>query len=154
MRTVICLWAALVLALGAIAQNSNRSKGDEEQALRRIELQMARGEQENDWSKMSVLADDWVGLGRNVMSKAQIEQGVKHAAKEHASNPYTVQKKNMRVDLFGDTAVVTYTKEYRQTADSSKVAYEDNTDVFTRSPAGWRLRFARTSPVWPPLSSQ
>ncbi len=154
LRTVFCLSAALVLAFGAIAQDLNSAKIEDEQTLRRVELQMARGEQENDWSKMSVFADDWVGLGRNVISKSQVEQGVRHAAEEHGSNPYTVEKKAMRVDLFGDTAVVTYTKEYRQTADTSKVAHEDDTDVFMRTSAGWRLRFTRISPVWPPLNSQ
>jgi hypothetical protein len=34
-------------------------------------------------------------------------------------NPYKIEKKNMRVDLFGDTAVVTYIKEYRQTVDTT-----------------------------------
>lgn len=155
MRTVICVSAALALALGAIAQNANNSKNEDEQALRRIEFQMARGEQENDWSKMSaIFSDDWVGLGPKTISKTEIEQAVKHAAEEHGSNPYTVEKKDMRVDVFGDTAVVTYTKEYRQQADTSKVAREDDTDVFTQSPAGWLLHFTRTSPVWPPLTSQ
>lgn len=154
MRTFTCLAVVFVLALGAIAQNPGQSKSEDEQALRRIELQMSRGEQQNDWSKMSAMADDWIALGRNAVSREQAEQAMKHAAEEHGSNPYTVEKKNMRVDLFSETAVVTYTKEYRQTADTSKVAYEDDTDVFTRTPAGWRLRFTRTSPVWPPLTSQ
>jgi len=154
MRTVICLLVLFVLAPGANAQTANNLKSEDEQALRRIELQMARGEQENDWSKMSAMADDWIAYGRKAVSRADAEQGMKHAAEEHGSNPYTVEKKNMRVERFGDTAVVTYTKEYRQTADTSKVAYEDNTDVFTRTPSGWRLHFTRTSPVWPPLTSQ
>jgi ketosteroid isomerase-like protein len=155
MRTVIGLLALLVLAPAASAQTAKNVKRDDEQALRLVELQMARGEQENDWSKMSAsFSDDWVGLGPRAISRTEIEQMVKHAAEEHGSNPYTVEKKDMRVDVFGDTAVVTYTKEYRQRADTSKVAREDDTDVFTRSPAGWLLNFTRTSPVWPPPTSQ
>ena len=53
----------------------------------------------------------------------------------------------MRVDLFGDTAVVTYIKEYRQMPDTTKVYDEDNTDVFTRSSKGWRLRLTKVSPA-------
>ncbi len=53
----------------------------------------------------------------------------------------------MRVDLFGDTAVVTYIKEYRQTADTTKFFDEDDTDVFTRSAEGWRLRLTKISPA-------
>ncbi len=155
MRTLIWISVALILALGAVAQNVNDTKSGDEQALRRLELQMARGEQENDWSKIGgVVADDWVGVARQIVSKPDMEQGTKHAAEEHGSNPYTVEKKNMRVDLFGDTAVVSYTKEYRQTADTSKVAHEEYTDVFTRTAGVWELHYTRISPTWPPLASQ
>jgi ketosteroid isomerase-like protein len=68
-------------------------------------------------------------------------------AAHNGPNPYTIEKNDMRVDLFGDTAVVTYIKEYRQTADATKVHDEDNTDVFTRSSKGWRLRLAKVSPA-------
>ena len=152
---MIAFAGVLLISAGAVAQNGEARKSQDEQTLRRLELQMARGEQENDWSKMSAMfSDDWVGLGPKPISKTEIEQAVKHAAEEHGSNPYTVEKKDMRVDVFGDTAVVTYTKEYRQEADTSKVAREDDTDVCTQSPAGWLLHFTRTSPVWPPLTSQ
>jgi hypothetical protein len=47
------------------------------------------------------------------------------------------------VRVFGDTAVVTYIKEYRQTPDTSKFFNEDDTDVFTRDASGWHLRYTR-----------
>ena len=49
----------------------------------------------------------------------------------------------MRVDLFGDTTVVTYIKECRQTSDTTKFFDEDDTDVLTRDPHGWRLRLTK-----------
>ncbi len=55
----------------------------------------------------------------------------------------------MRVDLFGDTAVVTYFKEYRQTPDPAKFFDEDVTDVFTKSFSGWHLRFTKVGAVPP-----
>jgi ketosteroid isomerase-like protein len=64
-----------------------------------------------------------------------------------AGNPYKVQKKNMQVHVFGDTAVVTYVKEYRQTPDTTKFFNEDDSDVFTREAGGWRLRFTKIVPV-------
>jgi ketosteroid isomerase-like protein len=66
---------------------------------------------------------------------------------ERGVNPYTIEKKNMQVHVFGDTAVVTYVKEYRQTPDTTKFFSEDDTDVFTREAGGWRLRFTKVVPV-------
>jgi ketosteroid isomerase-like protein len=66
---------------------------------------------------------------------------------EKGVNPYTIEKKNMQVHVFGDTAVVTYVKEYRQTPDNTKFFNEDDTDVFTREAGGWRLRFTKVVPV-------
>lgn len=51
----------------------------------------------------------------------------------------------MQVHLFGDIAVVTYIKEYRQTADTSQFFDEDDTDVFKRSARGWLVQFSKIS---------
>jgi hypothetical protein len=98
---------------------------------------------------MGALADDWVFISRKVLSKSEFQQNVKSNFASHAKgpSPYTIEKKNMRVDLFGDTAVVTYIKEYRQRADTTKFFDEDDTDVFTRSSEGWRLRLTKASPI-------
>lgn len=66
------------------------------------------------------LADDWVYLGPKVLTKSDFQAKLKqNFGANNGSNPYTIEKKDMRVDLFGDTAVVTYTKEYRQTDGQS-----------------------------------
>jgi hypothetical protein len=62
------------------------------------------------------------------------------------SIPTTIEK-NVQVRVFGDTAVVTYIKEYRQKPDTTKFFNEDDTDVFTREAGGWRLRFTKVAPV-------
>ena len=149
MPRVIRLLAATVLGTLAIAQNQRASKAQDEQALRKIESETAQFEQENDASKMGALADDWVYLGRKVLSKSEFRQNVKSNFVTHGNgpSPYTIQKRNMRVDLFGDTAVVTYIKEYRQTPDTANFFDEDDTDVFTRSSQGWRLRLTKIAPV-------
>lgn len=149
MPRVIRLLAATVLGTLAIAQNQRASKAQDEQALRKIESETAQFEQENDASKMGALAEDWVCIGQKVLSKAQFQQNVKSNFASHGNgpSPYTIEKKNMRVDLFGDTAVVTYIKEYRQTPDTTKFFDEDDTDVFTRSSEGWRLRLTKIAPV-------
>jgi len=143
----------------AFAQSQKQSRAQDEEALRKIESETANFEQQNDLTKMGVLADDWVSLmngNRKVMSKAEFQQNVKHnfEAHDNGPSPYTIEKKNMRVDLFGETAVVTYIKEYRQTTDASKFFDEDDTDVFTRSSGGWRLRLTKISPAPPqPVSN-
>jgi hypothetical protein len=69
------------------------------------------------------------------------------ATHENGVNPYTIEKKNMQINVFGDTAVVSYVKEYRQNADASRFFDEDDTNVFTRDSSGWHLRLTKISPV-------
>jgi ketosteroid isomerase-like protein len=145
-------------AVLAFGKSQKGPRTEDEQALRKIESETAEFEQRNDASKMSALADDWVCLvegGRKALSNAQFQQNVKHnfVANDKGPSPYTIEKKNMRVDLFGDTAVVTYIKEYRQTEDPSKFFDEDDTDVFTRSFKGWRLRLTKVAPAPPQPAS-
>jgi hypothetical protein len=149
MRNVAFLFAvAGLLTLGASSQLQNSSKTQDEDELRRIESETAKFEQLNDSSMTDLIADDWVGLGAKVLTKRDLQANVKQNFAAHSGpNPYTIEKKNIRVDLFGDTAVVTYIKEYRQTADTTKVYDEDNIDVFTRGSKSWRLRLTKVSPA-------
>jgi hypothetical protein len=117
-----------LLTIGASAQLQNSSKAQDESELRRIEAETAKSEQQNASSTTDLLADDWVSLGAKVLTKSELQANVKQNFVAHnGPNPYTIKKKNLRVDLFGDTAVVTYIKEYRQTPDTAKVYDEDNT---------------------------
>jgi ketosteroid isomerase-like protein len=95
------------------------------------------------------LADDWVCVGPRHLCKAEFLQNVQHNLDTHENgvNPYTIEKKNLQVRVFGDTAVVTYIKENRQTPDTSKLFNEDDTDVFTRDASGWHLHYTRIYPV-------
>ena len=141
-----------LFAMLAFAKGQKAARTQDEQALQKIESETAQFEQQNDASKMGALADDWVCVmegGKKALSKAQFQQNVKHnfAAHDNGPSPYMIEKKNMRLDLFGDTAVVTYIKEYRQTSDTTKFFDEDVIDVFTRSFIGWRLRFTKVGPV-------
>jgi hypothetical protein len=146
----VLLGVAGLLAMAAFLQGRAATKAQDEQELRRIESETARLEQQNDASSMGSLAEDWVYLGvKKVISKSEFQENVKRNFVTHGNgpNPYTIEKKNMRVDLFGDTAVVTYIKEYRQTADTTKGFNEDDIDIFTRDARGWRLRLTKGSPV-------
>ena len=118
--------------------------------LRKIEAVTGQFEQQNDSSKMDLLGDDWVSAGNGkVISEKQFKKNANgnFAAHGNGPNPYTIEKRDMQVYLFGDTAVVTYIKEYRQTPDTTTVFDEDITDVFTRSPKGWLWQFSKSYPV-------
>jgi Domain of unknown function (DUF4440) len=130
--------------------SSNQAQTSDEKELRRIEGETARLEQQNDTSLAKFLADDWVCVGpAKSISKTEFIQNVRHNldAHENGINPYAIEKKNVLVRVFRDTAVVTYIKEYRQTPDTSKGFAEDDTDVFMRDTSGWHLRFTKISPV-------
>jgi len=104
--------------------SSSQAQTNDEKGLRRIEAETARLEQQNDTSLVKFIADDWVCVNpaRGSISKSEFIQNMKHNLDTHenGTNPYTIEKKNVLVRVFGDTAVVTYTKEYRQTPDTSK----------------------------------
>jgi|SRR5215467_3398592 len=143
----------LFVATFVFAASSQAQTADEKE-LKRIELETARLEQQNDVGLGKYLADDWVCVGMRNLSKTEFLQSVKHAREQNlfqlqgqTVNPYTIEKKNLEVRVFGDTAVVTYVKEYRQTPDISKFFQEDDTDVFTRDASGWHLHYTRIYPA-------
>lgn len=149
-NTFVLLSTVGVLAVVAVAQSQKAANTQDEQQLRKIEAETGKFEQQNDSSKMDLLADDWLAAGSaKVLSKKEFEENVKSNFATHGNgpNPYTIEKKNMRVYLFADTAVVTYIKEYRQAPDTTKFFDEDITDVFTRSAKGWLWHFSKIAPV-------
>jgi len=144
----------LLLVLGtvtmvALESSLQSAQTQDEQQLRQIEATVAKCEQQNDVSMMSLFADDFVFSGRRVLSNQELEEALKNNLVAHGNgpNPYTIEKKNMQVYLFGDTAVVTYIKEYRQTPDTKKVFDKDDTDVFKKGTKGWFLQFSKSSPA-------
>jgi hypothetical protein len=138
--------------LGALAvvgpvSSPQGTQTQDEQELRQIEATTAKGEQQNDVDMMKLFASDFVFSGRNVMSKQQLEEAVRSNFVSHGNgpSPVTIEKKNMMLHLFGDTPIVTYIKEYRQTRDTTKFSDEDITDVFKRGTKGWLLQFSKST---------
>jgi hypothetical protein len=149
-KTHMFLLVLGTLAVVGAASGPQATQTQDEQELRQIEATTAKCEQQNDVSMMKLFASDWVGPNiTKVMSKQQLEEAVRSnfVAHGNGANPYTVEKKNMVVYLFGDTAVVTYIKEYRQTRDTTKFTDEDITDIFKRGTKGWLLQFSKSSAV-------
>jgi ketosteroid isomerase-like protein len=125
-----------IVALVAVESSSQGTQTQDEQKLREIESRTAKCERQNDVSMMSLFADDFVVSGKKILSKQQVDEAVRNnlAAHGNGPSPYTIEKKNMQVYIFGDIAVVTYIKEYRQTLDTTKFFDEDDTDVFKKGP--------------------
>jgi hypothetical protein len=149
-RALVLFFAVGALAVNAWTQSPGSLRPQDDQQVRKIEAEAAQFEQANDLSIIGLLADGWVcSSNRRVMTRADLEEGVKRNFTAHgnSANPYTVEKRNMVVYLFGDTAVVTYIKEYRQTADRSQIHDEDITDVFVRSPKSWLWQFSKVAPI-------
>ena len=142
------LIGGLLLTATAI-QRQGVSVSSDEQILRKIEAETARLEQQNNPALEKFFSDDWVCTGSRALSKKEFIENVKRNLATHKNgvNPYTIEKQTIQVHIFGDTAVVTYVKEYRQTPDTTKFFNEDDSDVFTRAANGWLLRFTKISQV-------
>lgn len=54
------------------------TQSQDEQQLRNIEAQLAKFEQQNDVSMMSLIATNFVFVGKKVISRKGLEEGVKH----------------------------------------------------------------------------
>jgi hypothetical protein len=137
------------LTVAGAASSPQATETRDEQELLPIEATTAKGEQQKDVSMMSLFASDLVCAGKRVMSKQQVEDAVRSNFVDHGNgpSPATIEKKNMAVYLFGDTAVVTYSKEYRQSRDITTFFDEEDTDVFKRGTKGWLLQFSKLSSV-------
>jgi uncharacterized protein (TIGR02246 family) len=120
----------------------------DEQAIRQLEADLLKGEMSGDAEVVAnIFADDWVNIipsGAFGPTKARLLEG----AKEHPNQapPYTATQQDMRVYIFGDTAIAIYVKEYAAKRGKN-TAHQDVTDVFTRSNSNdtWKLRLTRTS---------
>jgi hypothetical protein len=109
------LFAGLFLTPPLMSQAAPPSA--DEQALRGIETEIAKLEQQNDSTFAKFFAKGWICLGpTRVLSKSEFVENVRlnFITHERAVNPCTVEKKNMQVHVFVDTAVVTYVKEYHR----------------------------------------
>jgi hypothetical protein len=152
MRILLVIVAGVLFSAPSVRAQTNDNDQEE---LKRIEGQTSRLEQGNDTTLAKYLADDWVCVGARSLTKGQFIQNLQKNQSVHlfrfswqgAPDAPTIEKKHLQVRVFGDTAVVTYIKKYRQAPDTSKFFDEDDTDVFTRDASGWHLRFTKIAPV-------
>jgi ketosteroid isomerase-like protein len=127
-----------------------RAQSIDEQQIRSAEETLASAEGRNDSGPYKrILADDWLAItpdGR-VLKRDEIVQNIS----EHQGEvrPYAVKLSELRVDLFGDTAVVTFVREYygRTGEAKGKVARESVVNVFTRVAGQWKSHYEKAMPL-------
>src|SRR5690242_20341435 len=91
------LVSGLLLAATAI-QSQVVTTSPDEQALRKIEAETARLEQQNNPALEKFFSDDWVCTGSRALSKREFIENVRSSAThENGINAYTIEKLNIQV---------------------------------------------------------
>jgi uncharacterized protein (TIGR02246 family) len=146
---VLCLWTAPAFSQSAPASPVPASTvlvaGPDAQAIRQIEDEWLKAERATDPAALDrILADDFVNLSTTGLApgKAQILMNF-HV---HAGQPpaYTVETSDMRIYIFGDTAVAAFSKTYTA-KENGNIAHEAMTHVYTKDHGVWKLRLSRSS---------
>lgn len=137
-----CLLAfALLMSLVSHSQNAAPIKSSDQQQLLTLEADLVTAENKHDAGLFEkVVADDWVNAsptGQTRLSKAQVV-----AALREVNLPYQVTTKDTVVHVFGNAAVLTFTKQY--TNNEGATASENVVHVFTRDNNDWKLRFSQS----------
>jgi ketosteroid isomerase-like protein len=131
---------ACLLAIGAAA-----AAPDDLRVLAALDTRYQKAVQQNDAKTMAeILADDFVlveGDGKR-STKADLVNDAK-GGKTH----YEVQQDSERtIVVSGDTAVITALLWAKGVEDGARVDYKEwFSDVYVRTPAGWRYFFAQAS---------
>jgi ketosteroid isomerase-like protein len=128
------------------------SQDADQQQIRSCEQAIAAAEGRNDAAPFKrILANDWMVIAPdgNVRHKDEtVQDFLDH---QNETRPYVVTLEDLRVDVFGNTAVATFTREYhgRIGEAKGKVMRGSVVDVFTKANGEWKLRFSKPMPVLP-----
>jgi len=137
-----CLLALpLLISLVSHSQSAAPTKSSDQQQLLTQEADLVTAENKHDPALYEkVVADDWVNAsptGQTRLSKAQVV-----AALREVNLPYQVTTKDTVVHIFGNAAVLTFTKQY--TNNEGATHSENVVHVFTRENNDWKLRFSQS----------
>lgn len=140
MRRTIVLGAILsALCCGVFAQSKERPSAGAEQAVMRIERELLNAVLKGDASANErYLADTYVFTGPDgtVENKAQAIADLKSGDLKLQS----ASLDNAKVQVYGDTAVVTYSSNDKGTYKGKDITGKTRwTDVFVNHNGGWQL---------------
>ena len=137
-----CLLALVLLtSLVSYSQNTAPTKSSDQQQLLTLEADLVTAENKHDAGLFErVVGDDWVNAsptGQTRLSKAQVV-----ASLRQVNLPYQVTTKDTVVHIFGNAAVLTFTKQY--TNNEGATHSENVVHVLTRENNDWKLRFSQS----------
>jgi uncharacterized protein (TIGR02246 family) len=144
--SLICgkmLAVGMFLAIAPVAGQA--SSADDEKAVAALDKQYQAAVERNDAETMDrILADDFVlvtGVGKTYTKADLLKEALtKHAIYEHQEDS------NQKVRVWGDTAVVTALLWAKGTDQGKGFEYKLwFSDVYVRTPTGWRYVFAQAS---------
>lgn len=139
-RTLIAITlAAVSFALVQAGGRAGARGGDDEQALKRIENELTDAMLKGDASAVErhyAESFTFTTPDGQVMTKAQVVANVRTGAAKFESSKF----EEMRVQLYGDSAVVTALTTDKGTVGGADVSGRFRwTDVFVRSGGRWQL---------------
>jgi hypothetical protein len=141
MMSIRWIMLALMLALGnsLAAQSSEQPPGDEE-ALTELLHEFMAGASRNEISAHDRFWDAdlvYTSSAGERFGKAEIMQGLRdEAGRENAEPPTMYRAEDIRIRLFGDSAVVAF-RLLGQPREGAATEYL-NTGTFVRREGGWR----------------
>jgi len=133
--------AAAALALGQMGENEGKTKGkgkaSVEQALMQMERDWTEAQLKKDAARLDkILADDWVGQGPpGITTKSQTLADLKSG--DYKLDSITLG--DMKVRVFGDTAVVTGSDDEKSSTKGKDTSgHYTWTDVFAKRRGRWQ----------------
>ncbi|MGA7625914.1 MAG: nuclear transport factor 2 family protein [Candidatus Acidiferrales bacterium] len=144
----IC-FLSLVLAAAATGQ-ANRPKADSDaataQALQVTEQEWLKAEKNHDAAAFeNIVADDWIAINPDGKSQTKAERSVEIKM----SNIDSATLGDVKVRVFGDTAVVTGTDDEVTMKDDGKKSSDHYvwTDVFVKRDGKWLAVASQTAQI-------
>jgi uncharacterized protein (TIGR02246 family) len=131
----ICLLGLALSAAGGLRAEQPRSDATVSQTLQAVEQTWANAEKSHDAATFEKLvADDWIAITPDGKTQTKAER----AAKIKTSKVGSATLRNMKVRVFGDTAVVTGSADETSTQDGKETSdHYVWTDVFVKRDGMW-----------------
>jgi ketosteroid isomerase-like protein len=145
-RTLLCCLIGLVL-LSSAASSQAQTTGEKEKAVAALEQQWLQSQKTNNPDLVApLIADKFVGTGADgkITSKAELLADAK--ATKYTSMEY----EDVKVTVFGDTAIATGGSKSKGTDASGKPMDEHMrwTDTWVKMPSGkWQCVASHVSPI-------
>ena len=140
----LCLAIAFMMLFGSLAYGQKMTN---ERTLMKMEQEMADAIVKGDtsvWDKYSADNSVFTDPGGMMMNKAQSMAMFKSGDLKLES----IKMDNMKVQMFGNTAVVTYTSTDKGTWKGRDISGEYRwTDVFTKAGGKWKLIAGQGTPI-------